>query len=65
MLSVNDKLPVNEGTLFDERDLSTMATKQFIVDNSEAITKRLVAPALRALEDAHLTIVASEVETHR
>ena len=65
MLSVNDKLPVNEGTLFDERDLSTMATKQFIVDNSEAITKRLVAPALRALEDAHLTIVASEAETHR
>lgn len=65
MLSVNDKLPVNEGTLFDERDLSTMATKQFIVDNSEAITKRLVAPALRALEDAHLTIVASAAETHR
>ena len=29
------------------------------------LAERLLSPALRALEDAHLTIVASEVETHR
>lgn len=57
MLSVNEKLPVNEGTLFEDRDLSTMATKQFINDHSDHITSRLLAPALKALEIAGLTSV--------
>lgn len=57
MLSVNEKLPVNEGTLFEERDLSTLATKQYINENSEAITSRLLAPALKALEEAGLKSV--------
>ena len=57
MLSVNEKLPVNEGTLYEERDLSTMATKQYIIDHSEHLTKRLLAPALKALEEAGLTSV--------
>ena len=64
MLSVNDKLPVNEGTLFEERDLATTASRQFILDNSEPITSRLVAPALKALEDAHLTIVGATAPCH-
>ena len=57
MLSVNEKLPVNEGTLFEERDLSTLATKQFVQEQSQRYTERLVAPALKALRDAKLTIV--------
>lgn len=64
MLSVNEKLPVNEGTLFEDRDLSTMATKQFIVDNSEHLTSRLLAPALRALEDAGLTSVNGMIDVN-
>ena len=57
MLSVNEKLPVNEGTLYEERDLSTMATKAFIEENSEHLVKRLLAPALKALKDAGLKSV--------
>ena len=57
MLSVNDKLPVNEGTLFEERDLSTVATKSFIDENSVSLAERLVAPALKALNEAGLSTV--------
>ena len=57
MLSVNEKLPVNEGTLYEERDLSTMATKEFIEEHSDHLTKRILAPALKALEDAGLKSV--------
>lgn len=60
MLSVNEKLPVNEGTLFQERDLSTLATKQFIDENSIHLSQRIVAPALRAMKEAGVTIVGVE-----
>ena len=57
MLSVNEKLPVNEGTLFQERDLSTLATKQFVQQQSVQFIERLVAPALKALNEAKLSVV--------
>ena len=60
MLSVNEKLPVNEGTLFQERDLSTLATKQFVQEQSAQFADRLVAPALKALRDAKLSVVGAE-----
>ena len=62
MLSVNEKLPVNEGTLYQERDFSTLATKQFIQEQSAEFTERLVAPALKALSDAKLSVVGQEKE---
>ena len=62
MLSVNEKLPVNEGTLYQERDFSTLATKQFIQEQSAEFTERLVAPALKALSDAKLSVVGQAKE---
>lgn len=57
ILTVNERIPVHEGGIFQEKDYSLLLERSILNDLSSEFVKRVAQPALQALKDANLKAV--------